>query len=99
MKPWSKICLYSLAGFVALCGASSAQSTNPSQARADADLARQRSESLAVQRKNEKTDKDERTQFEARKKGYEKEALQKRQTLKSEKSQAKPKQGEIPNIK
>ncbi len=43
--------------------------------------------------------KDDRTLFEARKKGYEKEEQQKRQTLRPEKSQAKPEQGETSNIK
>lgn len=89
---------------VALCATSSAQGIHPNQARADADLYRQRAESLAVQRKNEQTEKDERAQFEARKKGYEKderrkEEQQKREALAQERAMQQFAQGEKRNLR
>ncbi|OHC64053.1 MAG: hypothetical protein A3H93_17970 [Rhodocyclales bacterium RIFCSPLOWO2_02_FULL_63_24] len=59
-------------------------------------------ESLAVQRKNEQTEKDERAQFEARKNGYEKderrkEEQQKREAMAQERTLQQFEQGEKRN--
>jgi len=71
----------SAAMLMALPGTSSAQGIHPNQTRADAELNRQRAESVAIQKKNEQTDKDDRAQFEARKKAYEKDERRKEDQL------------------
>lgn len=102
MKSIGAARLFAPSLLVALCATSSAQGIHPNQARADADLNRQRAESLAVQRKNEQTEKDERAQFEARKKGYEKderrkEEQQRREALAQERALQQVEQGEKRN--
>jgi hypothetical protein len=82
MKSIRALKLFATTLLVTLHYPSLAQSTNPNQARADVDMNRQRSESLAVQRKNEQTEKEERAQFESRKKSYEKEDLRKEEQQK-----------------
>ncbi len=76
--------LFLTALFVTLQTAGNAQGIPPNQARADADLNRQRAESFAVQKKNEQTDKEDRARFEARKKAYEKEERRKEELRKRE---------------
>jgi hypothetical protein len=90
MKQTSAITLLATTLLVSLHGSAIAQGASQNQARADAELNRQKSESRTVQRRNEMTDKDERAQFEARKKAYEqedrrKEDQQKRDAVAKEK--------------
>ncbi|MCX7146435.1 MAG: hypothetical protein NT042_09585 [Sulfuritalea sp.] len=84
MNSTPKTALLSMLLFMSLQGPCSAQNIPPNQARADADLNRQRAESLAVQKKNEQTDKEDRARFEARKKVYEKDERRKEELQKRE---------------
>lgn len=99
MKSISAAKLFAATFLVTFHGTGVAQSASQNQARADAELSRQKSESHAVQRKNEAAEKDERAQFEARKKAYEqedrrKEEQQRRDAVAKEKSQQKAEQSE-----
>lgn len=99
MKLISAVKLFAATLLVTFHGTGVAQSASQNQARADAELNRQKSESRTVQRKNETTEKDERSQFEARKKTYEqedrrKEEQQKRDAVAIEKSRQKAEQSE-----
>lgn len=77
MKSKTRIGMAACLALALLNHVNAGQGTPPNQARADADLNRQKAEAQAVQKRNEQTDKEERAQFEARKKGYEQEERRK----------------------